>query len=199
MQTRDNFGSNIGVNEVFGKLEMFSKDVQLPITSDETDERDGSVRDVIDLWEAKFRRRQNWGIPSLLNDLERSLAFKIAIPMVLVMKEFKVLGLGSELAITPKPLSSKEPAVVGIIKALHSHIPPRLPYGDENNLDSQRKAESENNAEGTRVAVASTKAELVVDLKEVWDSHGSPTTHQSQGYGLVVFSSLRVDKDAVTV
>lgn len=199
MQTRDNFGSNIGVNEVFGKLEMFSKDVQLPITSDETDERDGPVRDVIDLWEAKFRRRQNWGIPSLLNDLERSLAFKIAIPMVLVMKEFKVLGLGSELAITPKPLSSKEPAVVGIIKALHSPITPRLPYGDENNLDSQRKAEPENNAEGTRVAVASTKAELVVDLKEVWDSHGSPTTHQSQGYGLVVFSSLRVDKDAVTV
>lgn len=136
MQTRDNFGSNIGINKVFGKLEMFSKDIQ-PITSDEPNERDVSVRNVIDLWEAKFRRRQNWGIPSLLNDLERSLAFKIAIPMVLVMKELKVLGLGSELAITPKPLSSKEPAVVGIIKALHSPITPRLPYGDENNLDSQ--------------------------------------------------------------
>jgi len=119
--------------------------------------------------------------------------------MVLVMKELKVLGLGSELAITPKPLSSKEPAVIGIIKALHSPITPRLPYGDENNLDSQRKAEPEDDAEGTRVAVASTKTELVVDLKEVWDSHGSPTTNQSHGYGLVVFSSLRVDKDAMTV
>ena len=199
MQTRDNFGSNIGVNKVFGKLEMFSKDIQLPITSDETNERDGSVRNVIDLWEAKFRRRQNWGIPSLLNDLERSLAFKIAIPMVLIMKELEVLGLGSELAITPKPLSSKEPAVVGIIKALDSPITPRFPYGDENNLDSQRKAEPEDDAEGTRVAVASTKTELVVDLKEVWNSHGSPTTNQSHGYGLVVFSSLRVDKDAMTV
>lgn len=178
---------------------MFSKDIQLPITSDETDERDGPLRNVIDGRQMKFRRRQNWGIPSFLDDLERSLAFKIAIPMVLVMKELKVLGLGSELAITPKPLSSKEPAVVGIIEALHSPITPRLPYGDENDLDSQRKAEPEDNAEGTRVAVASTKTELVVDLKEVWDSHGSPTTHQPHGHGLVVFSSLRVDKDPMTV
>jgi hypothetical protein len=68
--------------------------------------------------------------------LERSFAFKIAIPMVLIMKEFKVLGLGSELAITPKPLSSKEPPVIGIIKALHSSITPRFPYGDKNYLDS---------------------------------------------------------------
>jgi hypothetical protein len=190
---------NIGVNKVFGKLEMFSKDIQLLITSDEPNERDGSVRNVIDLWEAKFRGRQNGDIPSLLNDLERSLAFKITIPMVLVMKELKVLGLGSELAITPKPLSSEEPTVVGIIKALHSPITPRLPDGDENNLDSQRKAEPEDDTEGTRVAVASTKTELVVDLEEVWNSHSSPTTKQSHGYGLVVFSSLRVDKDAMTV
>jgi hypothetical protein len=55
---------------------------------------------------------------------------------------------------------------------------PRFPYGDENDLDPQRKAEPEDDAKGTRVAVASTKTELVVDLKEVWDSHGSPTTHQ---------------------
>lgn len=199
MQARDNFSLNIGVNKVFGKLEMFSKDIQLLITSDEPNERDGSVRNVIDLWEAKFRGRQNGDIPSLLNDLERSLAFKITIPMVLVMKELKVLGLGSELAITPKPLSSEEPTVVGIIKALHSPITPRLPDGDENNLDSQRKAEPEDDTEGTRVAVASTKTELVVDLEEVWNSHSSPTTKQSHGYGLVVFSSLRVDKDAMTV
>jgi len=134
-----------------------------------------------------------------VNDLERSLAFKIAIPMVLVMKELKVLRLGSELAITPKPLSPKEPPVVGIIKALHSSITPRLSDRDENDLDPQRKAEPEDDAKGTRVAVASTKTELVVDLKEVWDSHGSPTTHQPHGHGLVVFPSLRVDKDAMTV
>jgi hypothetical protein len=199
MQTRNNFGSNVGVNKAFGKLKMFSKYIQLTITSDETDERDGPIRNIIDRWQTKFRRRQNWRIPSLLDDLERSFAFKIAISMVLVMKELKVLGLGSELAITPKPLSPKEPAVVSIIKALHSPITPRLPYGDEHNLDPQRKAEPEDDTKGTRVAVASTKTELVVDLKEIWDSHGSPTTNQSQSHGLVVFSSLRVDKDAMTV
>jgi hypothetical protein len=178
MQTCNNFGSNIGTNKVFGKLEMFSKDIQLPIISNEANERDSSIRNVIERWQAKFRRRENRGIASLVNNLERSLAFKIAIPMVLVMKELKVLGLGSELTITPKPLPSKEPSVVGIIEALHSSITPRFPYGDENDLDPQRKAEPEDDAKGTRVAVASTKTELVVDLKEVWDSHGSPTTHQ---------------------
>ena len=176
MQTRDNFGSNVGINEVFRKLEMFSKDIQLPITSDETNERDGSVRNVIDLWEAKFRRRQNWGVPSFLNDLKSSLTFKIAIPMVLVMKEFKVLGLGSELAITPEPLPSKEAPMVGIIKTLHRSITPRFSYGDEDNLDTQRKAEPEDDAERARVAVASPKAELVVDLEKIWDTHRLPTT-----------------------
>ena len=119
--------------------------------------------------------------------------------MVLVMKELKVLGLGPELAITPEPLPSKEAPMVGIIKTLHSSITPRFSYGDEDYLDPQRKAEPEDDAKGTRVAVASPKAELVVDLEKVRDAHRLPTTDQSQGHRLIVFSSLGVDKDTMTV
>lgn len=56
MQTGNNFSSNISVDKGFRKLKMFSKDIEFPIASDETDKRDGSIRDVID-----FRRGKLWG------------------------------------------------------------------------------------------------------------------------------------------
>ncbi len=87
--------------------------------------------------------------------------------------------MGSELAITPKPLSSKEPAVVGIIKALHDAIAPRFSDRDEDHLDSQQQTEPEDNAKGARVTIASTKTEFVVDLKKVGDSHGFPATNEA--------------------
>ncbi len=102
--------------------------------------------------------------------------------MVLVMKELKVLGLGSELAITPKPLPSKEAPMVGIVKTLHSSIAPRFSYGDEDDLDPQRRAKPEDDAKRTRVAVASPETELVVYLEKIWDTHRLPTTDQSQGH-----------------
>jgi hypothetical protein len=119
--------------------------------------------------------------------------------MVLVVKELKVFGLRSELAITPKPLPSKESPIVGIIEALHNAITPRFSDRDKDHFDAQRKAESEDDTKGARVTIASTKTEFVVDLKEIGDTHHLPTTEQTQGHGLVVFSSLGVDKDAMTV
>jgi hypothetical protein len=119
--------------------------------------------------------------------------------MVLVVKELEVFGLGSELPITVKPLPSKESSVVGVIEALHNAITPRFSDRDEDHLDAQRKAQSEDDAKGARVTIASTKRELVVDLKKVRDANSLPTADQSQGHGLVVFSSLGVDKDAMTV
>jgi hypothetical protein len=114
-----------------------------------------------------------------LKDLERSLAFKAAIPMALVVEEFKVLGLGSELTIAPKPLPSKEPSIVGIIEALHDAIAPRFSDRDEDYLDPQEQTESKDNAKGARIAIASPKTELIVDLKEVRDPHGPPATKKA--------------------
>ena len=119
--------------------------------------------------------------------------------MVLVMKELKVLGLGSELAITPKPLPSKKLSIVGVIEAFHDSITPRFSYRDEDNLDTHHQAESQNDAKGTRVAIASTETEFVVELKEVGDAHGFPATDQALSDCSVVFAPLGMDKDPVTV
>jgi hypothetical protein len=161
---------------------MLSKDIQLPVTADEPDERDGSIWNIADRRQTKFGSRVNWGISSLLNNLERCLAFKVAISMVLVVKELEVFGLGSELAITAKPLPLKESSVVGVIEALHNAITPRFSDRDEDHLDAQRKAQSEDDAKRARVTIASTKTELVVDLEEVWDPNSLPTADQSQGH-----------------
>jgi len=38
MQTGNNFSSNIGIDKGLRKLKMFSKDIELPVTSDKPDE-----------------------------------------------------------------------------------------------------------------------------------------------------------------
>jgi hypothetical protein len=119
--------------------------------------------------------------------------------MISIMEDLKVLGLGSEVTIAPKPLGSEESSVISIIKALHSSITPRFSYRDEDHLDPQQQTDSEDNAKGTRVTIAPSEAELVVDLKEVGHAHSLPTVDQAQSYGLVVFSSLGMKKDPVAV
>jgi len=45
MGAGDDFGPDIGIDERLGKGEMLSKDVQLLVAADETDEGNGSLRD----------------------------------------------------------------------------------------------------------------------------------------------------------
>jgi hypothetical protein len=115
------------------------------------------------------------------------------------MEDLEVLGLGSEMAIAPKPLGPEESPIIGIIKALHSSITPRFSDGDEDHFDPQQQTEFENNAKGTRVTIAPPETELVVYLEKVGDSHGLPTVDQAQSHGLVVFPSLGMEKDPVAV
>jgi hypothetical protein len=119
--------------------------------------------------------------------------------MVSVMEEFKVLGLGSQVTIAAKPLSSEKSLIVAIIEALHDSITPRFSYRDKDHFDTQKQTESEDDAKGTRVTIAPPKAEFVVDLEEIWNSHGLPAADQAQGHGLIVFGSLGMEKDTVTV
>ena len=119
--------------------------------------------------------------------------------MISIVEELKVLGLGSEVTITTKPLDSEESSVIGIIKALHDSITPRFSYWDEDQFDPQPQTEFENNTKRTGVTIAPSETEFVVDLEKIGHAHSLPTTDQAQGYGLVVFSSLGMKKDPVAV
>ena len=98
--------------------------------------------------------------------------------MISIVEELKVLGLRPEMSVTPKPLGPKESSVIGIIKAFHNSITPRFSYRDKDHLDPQKQTESEDDAKGTRVTVASPKTEFVVDLEKVWDPHGLPAAQK---------------------
>lgn len=119
--------------------------------------------------------------------------------MVSIVEELKVLGLGSEVTIAPKPLGSEKSPVIGIIKALHNSITPRFSYRNENYFYSQPQTEFEDDAKGTGVTIAPSEAEFVVDLEKVGHAHSLPTVDQAQSHGLVVFSSLGMKKDPVAV
>lgn len=117
--------------------------------------------------------------------------------MVSVMEEFKVLGLRSEMTIAPKPLGSKESSIVGLVETFHHSITPGFSYRDEDHFDSQKQTESEDDAKGARITVASSETKFVVHLKKVWNPHGFPTAKQALSYGLVVFGPLGIEKDSV--
>lgn len=134
-----------------------------------------------------------------LDKLESCFPLEAAVTMVPVVEELKVLGLRSELPIATKPLPPKESSVVGIIEALHDSITPGFSNGDEDDFDSHGQTKPEDDAKGTRITIASPETEFVVDLKKIRDAHCLPTADQSQSHSLVVFSSLGVDKDAMTV
>jgi hypothetical protein len=176
---------------------MFSKDIKIPIASDETDERNCSVWNIVSLRQCKPWRRQDGGIPLFLNKLEGCFTFEVAVAMISIMVELEVLSLRSEMAIAPKPLGPEESSVVSIIKAFHHSITPRFSYRNEDNLDPQQQAEFQNDAKGTRVTIASSKTEFVVYLEKVWNSHSLPAAEQAQSYGVVVFPSLGVKKDSM--
>jgi hypothetical protein len=197
VQTSDDFSSNVSVDKFFRKFKMFSKDIEVPIASDETNERDCSVWDVIN-----FRQCELWGwkdgsVLLPLDKLQGGFTFEATIAMVPIVEELKVLGLRSEVAIATKPLPSEESPIVSIIEALHDSITPRFSCRNEDDLDPQQQTESQNDAKGTRVTIASSKTEFVVDLEKIWNTRSLPTAEQAQSYGLVVFPSLRVEKDSV--
>lgn len=119
--------------------------------------------------------------------------------MMPVVKELKVLGLRSEMSVTAKPLGSEESSIIGLIKAFHNSITPRFSFRDEDHFDPHEQTEPQDNAKGSGVTIASSKAEFVVDLKKVWEPHGLPAADQAQSHGLVVFVSLGMKKDPVAV
>lgn len=178
---------------------MFTEDIQLSVTSDKTDERDRSIRNVVNGRQCKPWQWQDGDEAILLNQLERCFPFKAAVAMMSIVEELEVLGLGPEVTIASKPLCSKESPVIGVIKALHGSITPRFSYWDEDHLDPQQQTEFEDNAEGTGITIAPTKTELVVDLKKVGYPYGFPAADQALSHGLVVFSSLGVEKDSMAV
>lgn len=69
MKTGNNFSSNISVDKGLRKLKMFSKDIEFSIASDETDKRDGSIRDVIDFGQGKLWGRKDGSISLIMNKL----------------------------------------------------------------------------------------------------------------------------------
>jgi len=57
--------------------------------------------------------------------------------VVLIVKEFEVFRLGSEVTIAPEPLGAEKSTIVGIIEAFNGSIAPRFSDGDENHFDPQ--------------------------------------------------------------
>jgi hypothetical protein len=157
---------------------MFSPDIQLAVTANESDDRDGPIRDIRDFWKREFRGSQKGFKTSLLKELRRSCALEVAIAMVSVVENLEVFGLSSELCITSKKLPTEESPVIGIIEALHHAISPGLSNRNKNDLDPHQEAKPQDNPQGSGMPMAAMKTQFVVELKEIRYAHGLPTTNQ---------------------
>jgi len=106
------------------------------------------------------------------------------------MKPLKIFALSRKSRIAWKPLSPKELPVVRVVKAFNDPISPWFPDGDENRGNTVEKAYSNYLAKGSRVSVAATKTQLIVQLQEIRQAHRLPTSHQTGGGVLVALCSL---------
>ena len=199
MQSSNDFSSNISIDKGLRELKMLSEDIQLSITSDKANKGDGSLWDVGNLWQSELWWWETREITALLDELGRGFSFEEAVTMIPVVEELKVLGLRSEMSVTSEPLGSEESSIIGIIEAFHNSITPRLSHRDKDNFDSHQQTESEDEAKGSGITIASSKAKPVVDLEKVWDAHSLPAADQAQSHGLVVFVPLWMKKDPVAV
>ncbi len=179
MQSGNDFSSNISIDKVLGELKVLSKDIQLSITSDEANKRDGSLGDIGNLWQSELWRWESREITLLSDELRRGFPFEKAVTMIPVVEELKILGLRSKMSVTSKPLGPKESSIVGIIEAFHNSITPRFSYRDKDNFDPHQQTEPEDEAKGSGITIASPKAEPIVDLEKVWDAHGLPAADQA--------------------
>ncbi len=69
MQTGNDSSSNIGIDKGFRKLKMFSKDIELSIASNETDKGDGSLWDIVNLWQGELLGWKDRELALLLDEL----------------------------------------------------------------------------------------------------------------------------------
>jgi hypothetical protein len=176
VKSGNDFGSDVGVDQAFGEGEMFSEDIEFAVTSNEPDDRNDTVWMRVNLWQGEPRRRKDGGVALHLNNLQGSFPFEAAVMVVEVVKKGEVAGLGFEVLIIPKPLSPEEFALVGVIEVLHGATAPGFPERNEDHLDPEGETEFQDNPERARIAVASTKTELVVDLEKIGHSHRSPAS-----------------------
>ena len=138
MQVADDFSPDIRINKSLGNGKMLSKDIQLPVTADETNEGNGPLRDFrADLGYLVPGRGEDRPEAIFLDDLQRRFSLEATVPVVLIVEELEVLRLGSEVTIAPEPLGAKKSAVVGIIEAFNGSIAPGFSDRNENHFDPQ--------------------------------------------------------------
>ena len=69
MQIGDNFSSYISIDESLRKFKMFSEDIKFAITPDKADERDRSIRNVVNVRQCELGRGKDWNEAILLDQL----------------------------------------------------------------------------------------------------------------------------------
>ena len=69
MQIGNDFNSDVSIDKVLGEFEMLSKNIELLVTSDETDKRDCSVGDVVNGWQCESWRWEDGSKARLVGSL----------------------------------------------------------------------------------------------------------------------------------
>jgi hypothetical protein len=100
MQVGKDFSQDIRIDKDLGNRKMLSKDIHLPVTADETDEGNDSLRNFrTDLEYSVLWRWEDRPKSIFLDDLQGRFPPEATIPVVLILKELEVLRLGSEVTI----------------------------------------------------------------------------------------------------
>jgi hypothetical protein len=190
-------GLHIRIDKFLVHDELFPENIQGPITADKTYKQDTTVRNPDDERNLGVRPQYQGREGMLLDYLLRSLPAETAVAVVPVVKTLKVLCLFLQGGIRREPLSPEELPVIRVVEVLHQPVSPGLAYGNEDRGDAVVEAHTQDNPQGSRMAVTSPEAQFVIELQEHRDTHGLPAPHEACRYVKVFLRSLGLDVDPV--
>jgi hypothetical protein len=114
-----------------------------------------------------------------------------------VVVPLKVLALPLEGLVVRKPLSAKELLIIGIIEPLHGPVPPGFANGDKHRCHPVMEAHPNDGPKGSRITVAATEAQFVVELDKIRGAHGLPASEDARGYRIIGLGPLRLEIDSM--
>src|SRR5882762_7016226 len=173
-----NSRNDVLVNHLRRQLELFAKDIQQRITSDEAHH---VIAASFWLWQGMARRQgrvRKADLPAaLLQCCLRRLPLQLAIAITTIMLLLEEQRFRAEIRYAANGAQEALPEMV--VKLLHYAVAPRLSHGDEPGLNAMRQTQANQHPHSPWVLAAAVEHQLIIYLLMFWYPQTTPVRPDS--------------------
>jgi len=131
-------------------------------------------------------------------DSPRCSLSEFCVAMIVVMEVLELGKVTSKMLQATEPLLTEEELIVDVVEPFDDTVTPGFSFGDKEHLHTQLQAGSDQQAETPRIAIRSSKRELVVQLEVVGQSQTTPGGKKCLYDGLITLGRDRFQRHGIT-